>query len=228
MAKRPERFRLSALVLALAFHAGAGGAAGQADPPGPVVLDSSAASGLMLNQAKPEYPPVARVNYIQGHVRLQLAVTRDGRVGEAHVLGGHPILAASALKAVRRWLYRPFLTASGAAPFLTTVDVNFTLHTKKIEQFPDKAERDLNRQIQPPALLERPIDSGSMASVRLRVLVSAEGHVIDSHPVTGPPSHFAAARKAVERWAFRPARWGALPVPWYLDIDVPIEKVVPN
>lgn len=228
MAKRPGRCRQFALVLALALHAGAGRAAGQADPPGPVVLDRRAASGLVLNQAKPEYPPVARVNYIQGHVRLQLAVRRDGRVGEAHVLRGHPILAASALKAIRRWIYRPFLTASGPAPFLTTVDVNFTLHTKKIEHFPYEAERDLNRQVQPPALLEGPISNGSMASVRLRVLVSDEGHVIDSHPVTGPPSHFEAARKTVERWAFRPARWGALPVPWYLDIDVPIEKVVPN
>ncbi len=196
--------------------------------PNPIVLDNRTASRLILTQVKPEYPPLAKHNYIQGQVRMQVMVTREGRVREVHVVHGHPFLAASALKAVRRWLYRPFRTGSEPAEFLTVVEVNFALHIKNIEQLPRQPERDLNRQVRPAEILEKPAALAPTATVRLRVLVSDEGRVIDSNPVAGFASYFDAARKNVERWKFKPARWGTLPVPWYLDVDVPVETGPPS
>ncbi len=205
-------------------------AAAQTSPLAPtsrIVLDRKRASNLVLAQLKPEYPPLAKHNFIQGQVRVQVFVTREGRVSEAHVVEGHPFLAAAALKAIRRWLYRPLTTRAGPTEFLTLVDLHFSLHTKKIEQFPRRPELDLNRQVRPPEILEKPANHTSAATVRLRVLVSDDGKVIDSQPVAGLPAYFDAARNKIEGWTFRPAYWGNFAVPWYVDVEVPVEDWPP-
>lgn len=191
----------------------------------PILLDRKRTSGLLVSQVTPDYPPLAKVNYIQGQVRMQIMVTPEGRVSEAHAVHGHPFLAASALKAVRHWVYRPFLTSSGPTAFQTFVDVHFSLRPRKIDQVPVQPERDLTRQIRLPRILERPTVHAPTVSVRLHVLVSDDGEVLDTLPVAGLPAHFNAAQKNIEHWTFRPARWGALAVPWYLDVDVPVEDL---
>ena len=190
--------------------------------PDSVLLDSKSASRMLLSEVKPEYPALAKVNYIQGAVRMQLRVSREGQVAEAHVVRGHPFLAEAALQAVRRWMYRPLKRGSQATEFSTFVDVRFALHGRKIDQMPPQPDRDLDRQIRPPVLLRKPAGSWSLGSVRMRVLVGAKGQTLDSEPLAGAPSHFAAARHQVEQWTFRPARWGNHPVPWYLDVDVSV------
>jgi TonB family protein len=189
-----------------------------------VLLSTKDAARLLVSQIKPVYPPLAKLNFIQGHVRLQLVVTPQGVVREAHVVRGHPILAASAMKAIRRWVYRPFITRSVPMPFETFVDVNFALKARKVQEFPLEPELDLRRQIQPPAILGRPPGS-SPASVRLRVLVSDEGKAIDSQTIGGLSGYLEAAREKVKNWNFRPAHYGNLAVPWYLDVDVPVENL---
>ena len=119
-------------------------------------------------------------------------------------------------------MYRPLKRGPQATEFSTFVDVRFALHGKKIDQMPPQPERDLDRQVRPPVLLRKPAGSWSTGSVRMRVLVGAKGQTLDSEPLAGAPSHFAAARHQVEQWTFRPARWGNHPVPWYLDVDVSV------
>jgi TonB family protein len=188
-----------------------------------LVLDAKKATHLLLNQASPEYPALAKVNYIQGRVRVQVVVSAAGSVVGAHVLSGNPLLAAAVLDTVRTWRYRPFVAKGGSTSFVTAVDVNFTLRIKKIDLAPAQAESDFRRQVKPPEVLARPEKTASTdPSVRLRLLVNAEGKVIDSGILEGIPSLFEGARKSIERWSFRPARWGALSVPWYLDVDVPV------
>jgi len=187
------------------------------------VLDNKQATRLLLTQAPPEYPALAKVNYIQGPVRVQLVVSAGGSVVEAHVLSGNPLLAAAVLKTVPTWRYRPFVVKGGSSTFATTVVVNFMLRLKKMDLPPAQAESDFRRQVKLPEVLARPEETTSTdPSVRLRLLVNAEGKVIDSKILKGIPSLFEGARKSIERWSFRPARWGALSVPWYLDVDVPV------
>lgn len=185
-------------------------------------LDNKNASRLLVNQVKPEYPAVARVNYIHGQVQMELTVAPDGHVRRAHVLRGHPLLAASALRAIRRWVYRPFVTAAGPTAFSTQVSVHFDLRETNVEQIPSEPERDLARQIKPPQILEKTPAPPDSRSIRLRVLVSEEGQVIDSTLLSGPVGLTGAADASVTRWKFQPARWGSLTVPWYLDVDVPV------
>lgn len=194
----------------------------EAPDPSPVVVDRKKATRLVERRVFPEYPAVARINFIQGQVLVQLLVSSGGRVAEAHVLEGHPILAAATLDAVRGWTYHPLMTARGPSTFLTTVSVNFTLRSRKTDLFPTQAETFLSRQVKPPEVLKMPVDPATNASVRLRVLLGDQGQIIDTQPLKGSPVDFEEARKAVEEWTFRPARWGALHVPWYLEVDVPV------
>ncbi len=40
-------------------------------------------------------------------VQLQAVVRADGSVKEVHVVGGHPLLAESAARALMQWRYEP-------------------------------------------------------------------------------------------------------------------------
>jgi TonB family protein len=194
----------------------------------PVELNHKMASRLLVSQVEPEYPSIARVNYIRGQVRMLVTVTSAGKVGFAHVLQGHPFLAASALQAIRQWVYHPLVTASGPAEFQTMVDVNFNLRNIRADRLPPDADQDLNWQVRPPEALDVPPGGASADCVRMRVLVNDRGQAIDATPLTGRPSLFPAARQRIEGWEFRPARWGNLKVPWYVDVTVPLDGVKPS
>ena len=188
-------------------------------------LGAKAASRLLLYQDTPEYPVLAKVNFIQGRVRVQIVVSPEGKVASAHVLSGDALLAAAVLNSVERWRYRPYMGKDGPTSFGTKVEVNFHLRTTSLDLVPTQAESDFSRQVKPPEVLTRPpAPPGADPSVRLRLLVSAEGKVIDSEVLKGIPSLLDRARRVVKRWSFRPARWGTLFVPWYLDVDVPVDN----
>lgn len=189
----------------------------------PLEIGGRAASRLLLNRVKPNYPPIARINYIRGHVRLLVTVGCDGKVASAHVLHGHPFLALAALQAIRRWVYRPFITPSGPSPFQTRVDVNFSLAVPhSVGRFPPRPEEFLERGIQPPRLRSDPPKTAAPAgSITVRVLVNSKGRVADCTLVSGNPQQFEAAKRIVSRWRFQPAKWGNLKVPWYIDIKLP-------
>ena len=213
------------IVAAVLWLAAATGANAQTDltTPGTVVLKSKTATKLLVDQEKPEYPTLAKVNYIQGWVRLQVLVDPKGRVREAHVLKGHAFLAAAALKSIRHWVYRPYKTDTGPTDFSTLVDFNFALHMQNVNDLPPEPEDFLSRQVKPPAVLAGSPAVPGATTLRLRVLVSAEGDAMDSELIHGPPSLFGTARRSIERWTFQPARWGNHAVPWYMDVDVPVE-----
>ncbi|HLW79013.1 MAG TPA: energy transducer TonB, partial [Terriglobia bacterium] len=176
---RPNPRLLSALVLCVAWGGARCAAQSARDAAGLDVLDNKSAARLLVDEIKPEYPPLAKVNYIQGSVRVQLRVTREGHVAEAHIVRGHPFLAEATLQAVRHWIYRPLARGSEVREFLTFVDVKFSLRGRNLENLPPTPEQDLDRQVQPPALLgDAPADP-SPDAVRMRVLVGAKGHVLD-------------------------------------------------
>jgi protein TonB len=81
----------------------------------------------LVNKVTPLYPPLAKQARIQGTVRLQAVIAKDGSVVELQVLAGHPLLVQAALDAVRQWRYHPTLLNGEPVEVVTTVDVIFTL-----------------------------------------------------------------------------------------------------
>ncbi len=96
-------------------------------PPERVRVGGQVQSALLTNQARPQYPPLARQARVQGTVRLEAIISRDGVIEELQVVSGHPLLVQAALNAVRQWQYQPTLLNGVAVEVITTIDVNFTL-----------------------------------------------------------------------------------------------------
>jgi len=85
------------------------------------------ASAKLIAQPRPVYPPLARQARIQGTVKLEAVISKDGTIENLTVVSGHPLLIQSALDAVRRWRYQPTMLNGVPVEVVTTVDVNFTL-----------------------------------------------------------------------------------------------------
>jgi protein TonB len=82
------------------------------------------AKGLIYHP-RPAYPSEAKKAGIQGTVRLELVIARDGKVQDIKLLSGHPTLAKAAMKAVSRWRYQPSLLSGEPVEVVTEADVNF-------------------------------------------------------------------------------------------------------
>ena len=58
-------------------------------------------------KVQPSYPELARKMQISGTVKIEVTVAPNGSVKEARVVGGHPVLANSALDAAKKWRFEP-------------------------------------------------------------------------------------------------------------------------
>jgi TonB family protein len=59
------------------------------------------------SKVQPTYPELARRMSIIGTVKIEVVVAPSGTVKDARVIGGHPVLASSALDAARKWRFEP-------------------------------------------------------------------------------------------------------------------------
>ena len=74
-----------------------------------------------------QYPAVARQLRTEGEVVLNLEIDVSGKVSDAKVISGAPMLRTAALDAVRRWKYEPATLANKPVPSTQTVKVDFRL-----------------------------------------------------------------------------------------------------
>jgi protein TonB len=81
----------------------------------------------LIFQPKPNYPPLALATRVQGTVRLEAIINRNGQIGELRVLSGHPLLVRAALDAVSRWRYQPTLLNGEPVEVVTEIEVRFSL-----------------------------------------------------------------------------------------------------
>jgi len=59
----------------------------------------------LITRTDPEYPAIAQNMNLHGAVKMRIWINSDGTVRRLEYIGGHPVLAESALKAVRTWRY---------------------------------------------------------------------------------------------------------------------------
>ena len=59
----------------------------------------------VLSRTTPEYPEIALKMNLHGTVKLKIWIRPDGSVSRLEYVGGHPLLAESALKAVKVWKF---------------------------------------------------------------------------------------------------------------------------
>jgi protein TonB len=81
----------------------------------------------LISQAKPTYPPLAKMARQQGTVTFEATIAKDGTIENLVVVSGPPLLIPAALEAVKQWTYQPTLLNGAPVEVVTTIDVNFSL-----------------------------------------------------------------------------------------------------
>jgi len=96
-------------------------------PTAPVRVGGNIKPPTKTRDVKPIYPPIAQSARVQGVVIIEATIGADGRVQQAKVLRGQPLLDQAALDAVKQWQFTPTLLNNVPVPVIMTVTVNFTL-----------------------------------------------------------------------------------------------------
>lgn len=76
-------------------------------PPKKITASSGVLQGLAIRKVQPPYPPIAKAARASGIVQVQVIISEEGRVIDAQVIDGHPLLRDAALQAARQWIFRP-------------------------------------------------------------------------------------------------------------------------
>ena len=85
-------------------------------------------AGPLVKKTFPTYPMMAKMARQQGVVVLAAVIGTDGRVRDLEVLSSpSPLLADSAVKAVKQWEYKPYLLNGAAVEVETVVNVYYSL-----------------------------------------------------------------------------------------------------
>jgi len=82
----------------------------------------------LVNSPRPSYPALAQRAGLQGIVKLQVRVKRDGSVEVQKLLEGEPALADSAIATVKQWRAKPAWMNGKPVEVISTVTFNFQLH----------------------------------------------------------------------------------------------------
>ena len=61
----------------------------------------------IVSSEDPQYPEIAKKMALHGIVKLRIWIKPDGAVRRVEYIGGHPLLAESAVRAVKNWKYVP-------------------------------------------------------------------------------------------------------------------------
>jgi TonB family protein len=81
----------------------------------------------LIVKVTPSYPPAAKQARVQGIVSFTAIIGKDGSIQNLDLISGDPMLADTALEAVKQWIYKPTLLNGNPVEVITQIDVNFTL-----------------------------------------------------------------------------------------------------
>lgn len=102
-------------------------AQGSSPAPQRVLVTDDVTAGLLVHRVAPAYPKKARKAHLQGVVLMKAVITVHGDIADLQLISGDPILAESAMTAVRQWKYFPYFLRGEAVEVETQIRVNFTL-----------------------------------------------------------------------------------------------------
>ncbi|MBI1750174.1 MAG: TonB family protein [Acidobacteria bacterium] len=91
-------------------------------------VNSAEQKQRLTRSVAPIYPPLAKQRYIEGLVRLEVYVSREGAVEDIKVLSGNMLLVPAAVEAVKQWRYTPVAVDGKPVPVVTTIDIEFRLN----------------------------------------------------------------------------------------------------
>jgi TonB family protein len=232
-----KRHLVATLLLLICF---ASSAAAQVSTPQRVRASDSIMQGLIIKKVAPAYPPLARQARIQGMVILKVQISKTGDVENIQLVSGHPILAPSAIEAVKQWKYKPYLLNGEPVEVETNVTVNFTLPDKlpaegvagdmpgglppseqdgtpgpgvpqRVRVSSGVAQGLLVAKV-PPQYPQEAKDQHIQGVVVMQVIVDKQGNVANIQLISGHPLLAPPAIDAVKQWKYKPYLLNETPV----------------
>jgi len=210
--------------------------------PSPLV-DSTKLEPITTSRAT--YPDEARKKKIQGKVVVKILVSETGDVESAEVVSGDPILGKSAVDAVKKWKFKPFIKNGKPVKVSTKLPIDFTFSDKIMEKGVSadrSATSEFKESQAAPAsgitqvagdvtrgLLIRQVapvypDSARRARIEGTVILEAtinkDGVIADLRLISGPKELAPAAIGAVQQWRYKPYLLNGSPVAVLTEIRV--------
>ncbi|MFN0112682.1 MAG: energy transducer TonB [Blastocatellia bacterium] len=96
-------------------------------PPKKINVSGGVLQGSAIRKPAPAYPPIAKAARAAGAVQVQVTISEDGRVIDAQVVSGHPLLRDAALQAARQWTFKPTELSGVPVKVQGVLTFNFTL-----------------------------------------------------------------------------------------------------
>jgi TonB family protein len=221
-------------------------ASGAQQANGPARISGGVMAGQIISKVNPIYPPEARASGTSGTVVLHAIIGKDGTVQQLNVISGPPMLAGSAIDAVRQWVYQPYLLNGEPVEVDTTVTVNYSLDQQQTPPPPpsppagninenaqisgaDGDVYNVGGSVRPPVVTNAPdpeyTEAARKAKLSGNVLVAL---VVDSN---GQPQNVRVAKglgneldekavEAVQQYRFKPATLNGEPVSANLKVEV--------
>jgi TonB family protein len=192
------------------------------------MLPGNVAAGRPCEAVNPTHgPPEAST---KSSALVQVRINKSGVVHDVRVLSGLPRLSVTAIKAVKRWKYKPpwvtgspnerqtFLAVTlmkGAAPNVeearpTGVSSCIPLPAR-VRVLQIVMQWHLIRSVDPVYPLEA-FAKHLEGIVVTKVTIDKEGSVYKAEDVSGPPELMPAAIEAVKQWKYQPYLLGGEPI----------------
>lgn len=92
-----------------------------------ISLSNGVLQGNAIKKVQPAYPAIAKAAKASGAVQVEITISEEGKVINASVSNGHPLLRDAALEAARQWEFKPIMVSGAAVKAQGTLTFNFTL-----------------------------------------------------------------------------------------------------
>jgi periplasmic protein TonB len=93
-----------------------------------VRMTSEMVTGKAVRKVQPPYPQIARAARAQGTVPVQITISEEGRVLDASVVGGNPLLRDAARQAALQWVFSPTVLNGKNVKVSGVISFNFILN----------------------------------------------------------------------------------------------------
>ena len=90
-------------------------------------VTASVQAAKKIHHVDPDYPLRARQLLIEGIVRVEAIIGKDGRMESVSVLSGHPMLEPGTVEAIKQWRYEPTLVNNEPVEVITQIEVHFSV-----------------------------------------------------------------------------------------------------
>lgn len=179
------------------------------------------AMGNLIEVVPPQYP--AEAHTITGKVVVKIVISTEGRVTEAKVLSGHPMLMSATLEAVTQWKFRPYIVDNVPVEVETTATVEFTADPPYVvtpKPFQGPRMIRVSHDVMAANLLHKvdpryPRDARAkhiQGDVILLATIDKQGNISGLKVVSGNPLLADAATEAVKQWKYAPFLLNGEPV----------------